>query len=533
MNTRTPIGDIENELKKLFVSLGSIKAVGVAFILSKLDLSFIEIEQRDSKFSPESFVKLYIFKAIKGFNTYNILIKYLSNKVEEALQLGFYKDENNQIVLPKKQSLNRFFREKISKEKKIELNNITALILKYICDQKLILDTELVRKVWGENKENKSKYEEKKKVSEEALKLTKKLVYPEIDLKIGKNAKFTNKDFLDVLSYIAKTKRFTTGGAEDYQENNNKDTPNGDLLLHHFSKFKSVEEIKEIFDKVSDKLLLFAKQNYRLFNERKINIAYDVHLNCYYGNKNDKNVISSKYEKGTTNFHGFLACICVIAGRRVFLDVMPVFNLDSNLDNLLDESLTRVKKRIKINNVRINFGLFDRQFDRVKVIEILKKHKIKFIMPETRRKTVKAWMRKSEGCNSRLIKDFKIGKGENSTSVYLYLVNDEEGTKRAFITNFYIPEQLAHYLFRFYSKRWGVETAFRILDLDLKARTTSKNYNLRLFYFLFSICLYNLWVLVNVCVSLAIYGRIIKKPLIKVTTFVSILLKTAFDEPLT
>jgi len=29
----------------------------------------------------------------------------------------------------------------------------------------------------------------------------------EVDLKLGKNAKFTNKDFLDVLSYIAKTKR--------------------------------------------------------------------------------------------------------------------------------------------------------------------------------------------------------------------------------------------------------------------------------------------------------------------------------------
>jgi len=36
----------------------------------------------------------------------------------------------------------------------------------------------------------------------------------------------------------------------------------------------------------------------------------------------------------------------------------------------------------------------------------------------------------------------------------------------------------------------------------LLPKTTSKNYVIRLFYFLFSVCLYNLWELVNVVLAL-------------------------------
>ena len=63
------------------------------------------------------------------------------------------------------------------------------------------------------------------------------------------------------------------------------------------------------------------------------------------------------------------------------------------------------------------------------------------------------------------------------------------------------------YLYKFYSKRWGIETGYRQIDHDFKAKTTSKNYHIRLFYFLFSVDLYNLWVLVNIVVSMTIYGR--------------------------
>ena len=148
-------------------------------------------------------------------------------------------------------------------------------------------------------------------------------------------------------------------------------------------------------------------------------------------------------------------------------------------------------------------------------------------MPKIRHYGVKAYLRKKEDCKSVLIKDFKTG----NAYVNLYLVDDEEGVKRAFITNFYIPEQLAHYLYTWYSKRWGIETGYRQFDHDFKARTTSKNYCIRLFYFLFSVCLFNLWVLVNVCISIKLYKRLSDKPLISSKLFAVILYRVVCEDP--
>jgi len=74
-------------------------------------------------------------------------------------------------------------------------------------------------------------------------------------------------------------------------------------------------------------------------------------------------------------------------------------------------------------------------------------------------------------------------------------------------------------------KRWGIETGYRQFDHDFKAKTTTKNYHIRLFYFLFSVCVYNLWVLVNICVSLSLYGRLSEKPIITCKLFAVVLLK--------
>src|SRR3990167_8387070 len=54
---------------------------------------------------------------------------------------------------------------------------------------------------------------------------------------------------------------------------------------------------------------------------------------------------------------------------------------------------------------------------------------------------------------------------------------------------------------------------------DFKARTTSKRYVVRLFYFMFSACLYNLWILANIMVGLAILKFIPKEPFITAKMF--------------
>jgi len=85
-------------------------------------------------------------------------------------------------------------------------------------------------------------------------------------------------------------------------------------------------------------------------------------------------------------------------------------------------------------------------------------------------------------------------------------------------------EKNAKNLCNSYSRRWGIETSYRVKD-NLRPKTTSKNYVVRLFYFLFSVCLYNLWILANVFIGVVI-GRMLKKPLITAKMFGTLLYTT-------
>lgn len=48
-----------------------------------------------------------------------------------------------------------------------------------------------------------------------------------------------------------------------------------------------------------------------------------------------------------------------------------------------------------------------------------------------------------------------------------------------------------------YKDRWGVETTYRKHN-EFLAKTTSRNYTVRLLYYAVSICIYNVWCLFNV-----------------------------------
>ncbi|MFH0751972.1 MAG: hypothetical protein V1914_00040, partial [archaeon] len=205
------------------------------------------------------------------------------------------------------------------------------------------------------------------KALKESTRLLKKLVYPQIKLKIGNNSKFTTKDLLDILVHTAQTHDFANNGCKTYKDlNENKEVPDGDTLLYHLKKAGSKEQIRTAFDNITDTIFNFAKKNYNLLNRRKLDIAYDIHKIPYYGDKNDDYVKGGKSERGTNYFYHFLTCDIVTAGKRFTIDVIPVHQID-NVEDLLQESLQKVKTKISINR-----AFLDRGFANSKCVKVLK-----------------------------------------------------------------------------------------------------------------------------------------------------------------
>lgn len=505
----------ETEINTIFNN-SQEKYFKTSYILSSLDFSSIITENSYLKFSPNSIIKLYLFRLIKGIRNYEKLKEYFIENEEEAFQLGFYKNEENKLKLPPKRTYNNYLKNNLSSEQKQELNLLAEKILSLATRNNIVLDIEIVKKTIKDKKKN------HEREIKEAVKLIKKLVYPLVDLKIKENGKFTTKDLLDVLVHVAVTNDFANNGSFTFRQlNPEAKSPSGDLMMYHFSKFQSIGQIREMFERISSFIFNFAKSNYNVLKNRKHDIAYDVHKIPYYG-KGIVYACGDKFERGTSNFIEFLTCSIVVAGRRFIVDVVPIHPLDDTA-KLLDKSLKRVKNKISIDKAYL-----DRGFNAVSIYRVLRENKIKYIMPIVRSPTIKAAFDKAEGINAYVFHDFKIGQ-KDAEKVNLILVDDKLGIKRAFISNFDIAPCLAYRFYEMYSKRWGIETGYRNLDHDFQARTTTRNYHIRLFYFLFSTCLYNLWVLVNICVSLAIYGRIKNKPIVTAKLFAILLYRVKIE----
>ena len=107
------------------------------------------------------------------------------------------------------------------------------------------------------------------------------------------------------------------------------------------------------------------------------------------------------------------------------------------------------------------------------------------------------------------------------------IAKDEKGINRAFATNIDFNENDVNFserLFLLYGRRWGVETTYRVLKHTFWPKTTSKNYFIRLFYFLFSTLLYNMWILADVIICISIYGKKTSGYIVASKHFVTILL---------
>lgn len=149
-----------------------------------------------------------------------------------------------------------------------------------------------------------------------------------------------------------------------------------------------------------------------------------------------------------------------------------------------------------------------------------------YLTPKIKSATVKQWLDKSEGIKTRVIPNFQIGEKKEIATTTLVIVPEEESSRVCYSTNIDVTEVSAYYLHAFYSKRWGIETAYRTMKNELKPRTTSKKLNLRLLYYMFMQLLLNALTLTNLCASIINNWNIDRKNLLTAKEFMERLIRT-------
>ena len=154
--------------------------------------------------------------------------------------------------------------------------------------------------------------------------------------------------------------------------------------------------------------------------------------------------------------------------------------------------------------MRIKHIVVDKAFFNSKYISLFDEMGVRYLMPGVK--------------NKRIVK--LIDKGIETTKITMQSKNKKyvahvglafrktpDNTVVCFATN--LPPLMLYGsdLFALYKRRWNIETGFRVIKHEFMARTTSRRYKIRMFLFMFSMLLYNVWVIVNAALNKILYGR--------------------------
>jgi putative transposase len=214
-------------------------------------------------------------------------------------------------------------------------------------------------------------------------------------------------------------------------------------------------------------------------------------------------VVGKKPERGTTKCYKFATITIVETTKRFTLLAVPIGPFD-NKKKILETLLTYAQERIKINRLYVDRGFFDSDS-----IKLFQHHHLKYLMPCSHISTVKNLLNITPA--PAVITDFPLADATFTMVILQETKENGETLKYAFATNEHYDEHdvtLTERLFHLYGKRWGIETSYRVKKHSYLPKTTSKNYLIRLFYFMFSVLLYNLWILADILLCLALFGFI-------------------------
>lgn len=364
-----------------------------------------------------------------------------------------------------------------------------------------------------DNNGDKGNSGKRSRITRKVLGLAKRILLPNLKLKTYHNCKFTQYDYFKLLTYAGTHRCYAEGSSNNLKFSSDAACPTADALFHHLKKF-SEAELSRSYQQATDDVILLAK-NRGLLNG-PVTVAIDLTDERYYGDKNDPMVVGTEYKLGTTKAYRFATLTVTEKHCRLVINAIPVADGFKKHEVVYD-LVSNAQERIEIGLV-----LMDRGFHSAEAYSTLDSMGVKYLTPATMTSRTYWAIRAKQP--PKIIPFVIKGKDrDKNVQTNLVIVLDDDMERMCYFTNMDLDRMHTRQLNKLYSKRWGIETAYRVKK-DFRPKTTSKNYAIRLFYFLFSVCLYNLWELVNVV--LALVNQINQKtPVIAAKLFGTILFR--------
>jgi len=488
--------NIELEIYKTFEKFKENKSIKIVDFLKVFDVTSFQVRRyRKIKFSYESLLKLVLFQKLKGIKFYTKLTKYLRKNPSERFKLGFSETPNRAQV-------GYFINHILDNEVKETLDYVASKIEEISEKFGILLDVKILepKKPHKKTKER-NQYLQKNDKTKEICRLFKKRFAPFINLNLKNNTIYKKTQFIDLIIHIGMTKDFAENGSKTYKELRGENNPDADTLLYHLKNYTNYKDLHRMFTTLFEIVWEMTRTANIFYIRKKYDVAVDFTEWYFYGDRSAPMVVGKKPERGTTKCYKFATINIVESGKRFTVLALPVGPFD-NKNKILENLIQYTQKRIKIHRIYVDRGFFDSES-----IKVFHRYHLKYLMPCTHISTVKHLLEITPA--PAVITDFVMAD-ITFNMVILKEINDNgEILKYAFATNEVFDENdvnLTEQLFLLYGKRWGIESSYKVKKQSYLPKTTSKNYLIRLFYFMFSVLMYNLWILADILIWLALFG---------------------------
>ena len=349
-------------------------------------------------------------------------------------------------------------------------------------------------------------------------------IYPELDLNIHENAQYDQAQLLDLLTHISLDGAFANSGAKTRRlrdgdrsvVRNDRRSPVAKALGYHLRDLDP-SEIQTQFDDVLDRIRHRATQARLLTGA--VDLAIDEHAWLFYGDDETEMTTNTDPSQGTDRAFTFLTA-CVVSGEfRLTVGVEPL-GPETDIGKALVRLLGPVTTWLDIRRV-----FLDRGFYEVRALQTLEAFDLEYVVRARRFPSLA-----SGPVETTVETGYEMSRSRppyTTVTLTRFAVphaHHPEDKQTYFVTNMPVTEASAEGLAESYRRRWGIETSYRVIG-DFLAKTTSKSFAIRLYYFLFAVALYDIWVLTNVLLSVVFDEAQRDRPLIPSRVFARLLEK--------
>jgi len=309
----------------------------------------------------------------------------------------------------------------------------------------------------------------------------------------AENASYDDSQFFELQTFLGMTGCGTAQGAARFQYREQGETPHGDTHLRTVKQFSPQELVEGVDQAVSQiTSTITSEAAFR----RPVTVAIDITTVPYYGDVEGMEMVSGVEAEDERAFK-FATLSVVGYNVPLILAVEPVRESspwDENPSNEMHHIVRRLVRRAS-QHVPIETVLCDREFDSKDVFQTLSNLDVNYLIPTRRGPTEEEILEKMTARGEDVAVErarIEVESGSHGCR-FLYVPSSSGEGTAVFVTNVDVGPDAAVSFCRRYSRRWQIEAEYKSLKNDFLGKTSSKDYRVRLFYFVFAVLLYNIW----------------------------------------